>query len=302
MTGELSGMAHWLGERSRALSVTLEIPRSRYVSERISKQCSGLAEVLATYRWKTTWSTAGGRPCKSEDWPTTRMSLGSLRRWLNSVVDDDAAPAHDVRDVALREVEWGGGARSAGKGADQLLRTKAEDKTLQAYLRRSRVILREAWPEDSRLREIELMNSMLTKVHALLADDGLPIYDSRVACALGVLVELYRREAGRPWRSVPDVIRFPAISRERSVPHAVAEAVSPGQIHYSSPHATIEWVRAKLRARNLLAAILSSNPTLYGDEGDFPARMHAFEATLFMIGASPRALTGAVTGTVTRNS
>lgn len=65
--------------------------------------------------------------------------------------------------------------------------------------------------------DIEEMNSMLTKVHAFFALDGLPIYNSRVAAAIATLIELWRTESGRIQQTLPDPLKFPALSKAHSV-------------------------------------------------------------------------------------
>lgn len=290
MVDAAEAFAGWLAEHSGTLPVHLNIARSRYVSAAVKGVRNGFEDVLRSYRWKAGWVGADGTTRRSEDWPSTRASLNELGNWLSHVVDDEAASDGDVLTATLRVVDWGGGKRSAGKGADKFLRSKAQSGQLQSYLRRARLVLHEAAPGDRALHEIELMNSMMTKVHALLAKDGLPIYDTRVACALGCLVELYRRDAGLAWRKVPVSIAFPALSRDRSVSRAMEGAVAPGMIYYTSPRATADWVDAKLRARSVLSKTLRNAPQLFEAEGDMAARLHAFEATLFMIGSSPSTL------------
>ena len=294
MTGALDEFADWLAAKADGLVVQLDIPRSRYVGQGIRGARTGLSDVLSVYSWKAAWIGPDGMTVSSGDWSSTKESLRRLRGWLASLMDDDNGSEAALLDATRRVVDWGGGARSAGKGADKFLRATADNGRLRTYLDRCRTILRDATVGDPRLEEIELMNSMLTKVHALLAQDGLPIYDSRVACALGCLVELYRRDAGLGWKTVPDAIRFPAIRRDRSVSVALGDAVDPGWIYYGNRRGTTDWVEAKLKARGLLRAVLTRKPGLYVEEGELPARMHAFEATLFMIGASPGALFGAV--------
>src|SRR6185312_17000697 len=57
---------------------------------------------------------------------------------------------------------------------------------------------------------VRFMGSMLSKVHALNAKDGLPIYDSRMAAAISALAETHRRDVLRS-PNMPTELSFPAV-------------------------------------------------------------------------------------------
>jgi hypothetical protein len=89
--------------------------------------------------------------------------------------------------------------------------------------------------------------------------------------------------AGEP---LPPELAFPAIASNRSVHSLFAAAQSPGVLSYAPTAATTtaaDWCSAKIRLGWLMAAVLEKAPGLFAGE---PAedRMHAFEASLFMIG------------------
>jgi len=140
---------------------------------------------------------------------------------------------------------------------------------------------------------VQMMNSMLTKVHALAASDGLPIYDSRVAVAIASLVELYRRQNPCQWTQVPENLRFPSLDRTRDVTACFAQALSHGSCAQRGPNTTRPWASAKVRLGWLLNASLEKSQQLSSEElgGEtMRGRMHAFEAGLFMIGYDARCL------------
>lgn len=140
---------------------------------------------------------------------------------------------------------------------------------------------------------VRMMNSMLTKVHALAADDGLPIYDSRVAVAIASLVELYRRERSCKWTRVPECLRFPSLDRAREVTACFEQSLSHGSCAGRGPQTTGPWTGAKVRLGWILEASLTDNNLFSSNElgvQAVPDRMHAFEAGLFMIGYDARCL------------
>lgn len=133
---------------------------------------------------------------------------------------------------------------------------------------------------------VKRMTSMLTKVHALYAHDGLPIYDSRVAAAISSLAELYRRTVLQGSR-LPEELRFPSVgghNSRRRVHRIFVDADDPGTIHYGMPSSALRWSAAKWRLGRLLKQVLLLKPQLFSGEGTTPDRIHALEAVLFMIG------------------
>jgi hypothetical protein len=130
------------------------------------------------------------------------------------------------------------------------------------------------------------MNSMLAKVHAFHSEDGLPIYDSRVAFAAAALVEIYRRELSLSWDSVLDEVAFPAIDRARRVT-SYDDVCDPGFLNRSAASCTAEWCSAMVRLGSIFQRVLSLAPKLFRAEGSLQKRMHALEASFFMLGCNP---------------
>ena len=122
------------------------------------------------------------------------------------------------------------------------------------------------------LRGFKYMSSGYSKIYSALIP-GLPIYDSRVACALACLVEIYRQGAGLP--QVPPLLNL---------------GIPPGRGNAggrcSSP-AIYGSQESKYAKANLQFAWLMQEMT--ADPGDFaqvPAgqRVDALQSALFMLG------------------
>src|SRR5260221_5416054 len=176
---QLDSFASWLAHRLPELFFSLDIAHSRYVPGGINARCRGVEEVLSTYRWN------------QSDWPETRLQIQGFRRELKSATV--SGQEDRCLEVCLQIIEWGGN-RNSEVGAIPFLRAKAKKDSLIEYLVTAKEVLTVQFPiSNGALKRVQLMNSMLTKVHAFNADDGLPIYDSRVAFAAAAFVELYRR-------------------------------------------------------------------------------------------------------------
>jgi hypothetical protein len=146
---------------------------------------------------------------------------------------------------------------------------------------------------DAIVPPVALLNSMLTKVHALYAEDGLPIYDSRVAAAIASLVEMWRVATGKSGNPLPALLIFPATAASRTVRGLFPTARSPCVMAYGAPETTGQWASAKVRLGWVMESILRRLPELFAECRPAPSlaeRMHAFEASLFMVGYDVRCL------------
>jgi hypothetical protein len=130
----------------------------------------------------------------------------------------------------------------------------------------------------------------VSKTHVLLAEDGLPIYDSRVAVAIAVLAERYGRETGL--RVLPEALRFPTFDAKRHVAAVIEEPLGAARGYYMSATCCRDWTAAQWRLGRLIRRTLTQNSALFAGEGELPARCHAFEAGLFMLGYDASCLLG----------
>lgn len=276
---------NWLADRHRSLSIRLAIKSTRYVPGGIRADVTGLNAMLPCYRWRT-------RDGEEGNWSDTRSHLCSLGEALRAAID--AKRDDDVFKACSDILDWGGD-RNSRVGARPYLTGLRDNAALADYLDRTRrafvlddVVIDESRPQASK------MNSMLTKVHALASTDGLPIYDSRVAAAIAALVELWRRETDRTSRPLPAELAFPATTPARSVLYLFSDAQDPGLMSYA-PGKVIEtagrWSSAKVRLGWLMREVLAKADQLFAAE-EARGRMHAFEASLFMIGYDVGCLKG----------
>ena len=291
-SSDVAAFTDWLAKHYGSLSIRLDIKSSRFVRGGLRTNVAGL-DLLEHYRWRTKGSKTG-------NWQETRDYLhelgDALKRAIASRNDDE------VLDACRRILAWGGD-RNNAKGAMPFLKSLHAAGKLAEYLdTSSRAFALDAAIIDGSRPQAAKMNSMLTKVHALASHDGLPIYDSRVGAAIAALVELWRRLQGKTAEPLSSRLAFPAIPSDRSVHSLFADAQSPGVLSYAPASAAttaIEWCSAKIRLGWLMAAVTEKAPGLFAGEaaGD---RMHAFEASLFMIGYDVGCLKenapGAVTG------
>jgi hypothetical protein len=274
---EVSSFTHWLTNRHRTLSIELAIKSTRFVPGGIRKELTGLDALISCYRWRASGTETG-------DWEETKAYLRRLGDELKESIDGaDDGKAFEV----CREIFAWGGDRNPLVGAFPYLSMLRDEGKLAGYLDGTRraFTLDDAVIDDERPAAMK-MNSMLTKVHALASDDGLPIYDSRVAAAIAALVELWRREEGKTLQPLPAELTFPAVSRGRSVRCLFADAQNPGLLQYTAGDVVdtaTRWSASKIRLGWLMSEVLERSPALFAMESR-RGRMHAFEASLFMIG------------------
>lgn len=276
-SANVTAFTDWFAKRYSGLSISLDIKRSRFVPHGIQAELIGLDELVWHYCWRTQESDSG-------DWAETQVSLrkmgDALKQAIDSKRDKDVLAA--CRDI----LAWGGN-RNPRNGALPFLDNLHAQGKLADYLSTTRqaFALEGAVIDPSRPHAAK-MNSMLTKVHALASTDGLPIYDSRVAAAIATLVELWRHEQALTHTPLPPELTFPATTLARSVFCLFDDARDPGVMSYAPGALAVtaaRWSSAKIRLGWLMAAILEKAPHLFGT-APAPERMHAFEASLFMIG------------------
>jgi hypothetical protein len=262
----------WCNNKLATLQVNLDINRSRFVPQRINVTCRGLEEVLQHYSWKAAGMQNGS-------WNETVNHLTQMTEKLRNAVDSQNNV--DALDACKYILEWGGN-RNYKVGAYPFL---SQQTNLCEYLKNAGDTFKLETANLTQLAgpnlPVRLMNSMLTKVHAFYALDGLPIYDSRVAAAIATLIELWRQESNKKINSLPDTLKFPATVSTRTVLDLFPDAKNPGLMVYGNASTTIQWSGAKVRLGWLMKAIINVN--LF-NEIDEALRMRAFEASLFMLG------------------
>ncbi len=264
----------WAIKKLPDLNIHLQIRRSRFVPLGVSVNAKGINDVLQEYMWKSTGMVSG-------DWSETVSHLTTLSTQLRDAVNSTNNEA--VLKACEAILAWGGN-RNSKIGAYPFLREQPNLSdyilgTGNAFILETADLSKLAAPNGP----VGKMNAMLTKVHALFSRDGLPIYDSRVAAAIASLVELWRHDTGKTSTELPAVLSFPATVTTRTVLNLFPNAHHPGVMPYGSAGDTItaaQWSSAKVRLGWLMKQILDQSNLLDKEAN----RMHAFEATLFMIG------------------
>jgi hypothetical protein len=264
----------------------------------------GIDAVVNAYQWRSAYlyKNEVGSTCLSTDWDSTHKSLKKLGSWLRQEVMSKNREGVLLATQSI--VIWGGDLahkKASPKGAMPFLNSL---DNLPQYLIDTQRALRLDTANLNSLSSIGRMNAMLTKVHALLSEDGLPIYDSRVAGAIGALVEMYRSSMIRPFEVIPETLVFKATDRKdrrrvcflaNAQNGMFRDVLDPGVINRANiDGCTREWSSSKIRLGWLLSAIIEqadrSDIDLLASSNfagfDATARMHAFEAALFMIGFS----------------
>lgn len=187
---DVSGFINWLGEDLVRREFKLIFSPSRFVPGGLNVMTAGIESVLAHYRWQSSWvDSRNNQQITSCDWNSTKASLATLSQWLNNSIDDK--DERKTYEATIAVLNWGG-----VSGASGLLHRLYENGQLVQYLKKTRDIL--SVNGDNRVEDITSKNifkfdSGLTKIHALHANDGSPIYDTRVAAAVSLLYRLYRR-------------------------------------------------------------------------------------------------------------
>ena len=283
--------ADWLATYLPLFPVRMEVPPSPYVPEGLSVDCTFGTLIPEHYRWRLTGMAVG-------DWWETVLRLRTLSSALrNSVSRANVPETHEACEAIA---EWAAD-RNGRVGATAFLQSLGND--LPAYLERTGRAIRLAAPDPSGgFRAVPRMNSTLTKIHALAAADGLPIYESRVAASIATLVETWRRHTGRQEEPLPPALKFPAVGGQpqRRVRRIFPDAFDPGVLSYNvgSELATAaRWTSAAVRLGLLMErTLLNAPPDLFvawpHREGAYTneSRMAAFIGALFMAGYNPACL------------
>ncbi len=254
------------------LQIDLSIPKSAKVGSEIHKKLP-FFELTRVYCWRANGMING-------TFAETRAMLARLSNDIMTAKNDAEALS-----VCEKILKWGGD-RNPEVGATNFLRSQ---KNVLEYLNAVKVDLAlntAIISPDDGLLSVMAMNSMLTKIHALNADDGLPIYDSRVAGAIATLVETWRHEDGRIEEPLPIELLFPEVGGggfRRSVCARYPESRKPGTLYYAAGNQSTDratrtarkWASAKVRLGWLLSEFLA-HPS--------PDGIRSLEASLFMAG------------------
>ncbi|PRN05275.1 hypothetical protein A0O30_08290 [Pseudomonas sp. LLC-1] len=272
---EVESFIAWLAANLPVLTFKLRFKASNCVPGGLTVDVQGIEQVIGHYRWKASWYDANRSAVESMTWAQTQRSLGQLREWLASAVN--AGDEQQALLACLQILRWGGVV-----GAIPFLHRLAARGELSSYLQKMAGLM--SLDGDNDLDELDdsvaRFDSGLTKIHALLDVTGSPIYDSRVGAAIAMLYSLFRQQwAGRG----KPLLRFPsggARGDQVRNPGAFLNSLAAPQfsaIDYA------EWARWQVRLGWIIRALLQRT-SWFSEQGAMPARCHAFEASLFMLG------------------
>lgn len=273
---EVEAFIAWLAASLPALTFKLRFKSSKFVPGGLTADVQGIEQVLGHYRWKASWYDANQTAVESETWTQTQRSLGQLREWLSSAVN--AGDERQALQACLQILRWGG-----VKGAIPFLHRLAVRDELTSYLQKMAGLMSldgDNDLDDLDASSVERFDSGLTKIHALLDVSGSPIYDSRVGAAIAMLYSLFRQQwAGRG----KPLLRFPSGgARGDQVRNPGAFLNSVGAPQFSSIEYAA-WARWQVQLGWIIRALLERTGW-FAEQGAMPARCHAFEASLFMLG------------------
>ena len=96
----LGTFAVWLAELLPKLKVQLDIPRAARFCDGVHGEFCGLEAVVTAYDWKARWTDADGNRVESQDWMTTKASLGKLREGLRGAVFSDTETNDAMPDAS----------------------------------------------------------------------------------------------------------------------------------------------------------------------------------------------------------
>lgn len=273
---EIESFIAWLATNLPRLTFKLRFKSSPLVPGGLTADVQGIEQVLGHYRWKASWQDSHQRPVDSQTWAETQRSLGQLRQWLTSAVK--RGDEQQALQACLQILRWGG-----VRGAIAFLHRLAARGELSRYLQKMAGLMSldgDHDLDDLDASSVERFDAGLTKIHALFDSSGSPIYDSRVGAAIGMLYSLFRQQwtgGGKPLLAFPSGA---ARGNQIRNPGAFLNGLAAPQFSSISYEA---WARWQVRLGWIIRALLERTGW-FTEQGALPARCHAFEASLFVLG------------------
>ncbi|MDB1112073.1 hypothetical protein PUN49_13175 [Pseudomonas extremaustralis] len=273
---EIESFIAWLATNLPRLTFKLRFKSSPLVPGGLTADVQGIEQVLGHYRWKASWQDSHQRPVDSQTWAETQRSLGQLRQWLTSAVK--RGDEQQALQACLQILRWGG-----VRGAIAFLHRLAARGELSRYLQKMAGLMTldgDHDLDDLDASSVERFDAGLTKIHALFDSSGSPIYDSRVGAAIGMLYSLFRQQwtgGGKPLLAFPSGA---ARGNQIRNPGAFLNGLATPQFSSISYEA---WARWQVRLGWIIRALLERTGW-FTEQGALPARCHAFEASLFVLG------------------
>jgi hypothetical protein len=251
----------------------------------------GVEQALNQYAWPARFEApedlegypfiAGRLYEDAYDWNSNRVALNYLRTGLQRSIlggTDDRA-LHWCQAILF----WGLGANRWQRPHHNLWQiAQQEPLGLCGYLNRVRGLLAldNANTDDITAAAIPFASSGIAKIHSLASADGLVIFDSRVAAALGECINYYLREVAHV-HAIPGILRIPRDAKANRTPTPVGLGADGNHPIFTRDY---RWLEAQVRVSWLVQAALQRNPQVFSHD-DPVSRAHMLEAALFMMGA-----------------
>lgn len=245
-------------------------------------EATGVEQALARYAWPSTFvapatdaslSCIAGESYKTYTWAETRQALVYLSSGLQDAVrqNDDEGVLRWSKAI----LDWGMGSR--GTASYNYLAVKIK----QQPARHLQEVQRLTSLDTARLDFLNLsyMSSGLSKIYSLCSQEGLIIYDSRVAAAFCQSVNTFLREQGI--QEIHQELRFHRDWADRRTPTPPGPDKSVNHPGWSWDW---RWLSSQLRCTWILQAALTAAPSVFAGAA-LPERTHRLEAALFMMGA-----------------
>ena len=225
--------------------------------------CTTLYGAFEQYRWPDNSNAL--------DWRATAGRLQEFRAKFEDIgTIDTRAKQEEFVDNAEAIVRWGGTPLPRGLGDWRRLSPEELDDMVQDI----RAKLDPVTADTDDLSVFPYMGAGFSKVYSVMID-GFPIYDSRVACALNCLVEIYRRRHRVGPR--PEFLKLRMPPRQEPKTRRYHRCDRPSMNNDSETYA-----RNNLKAAWLLQEMVRE-PGKFGQVEGF-APVDALQHALFMVG------------------
>lgn len=280
----VSDFTWFLAETLPNLRVDLKIRKSAKVPGGVNTSVLGLPKVLNEYRWNSGYVAASGEKIVASDWRSTKHLLTELS--LSLKLACASGNDEETQRVATQILQWGGD-RNKKVGATIDIQNLVLCNQLASYLNETKAIFAGQTLEAELLRKVRYTGSMWTKIYALNSDDGLPIYDSRVAMGMVGLVNLFYKHRKFDSGGVEQFLTF-SVPVGTNWDRNKKNGISLNGITKINKDDSV-WSKDTLKLSWIMDAVLNCS-NLFSDQGDLKSRKHGFEASLFLLGYDLKAI------------
>lgn len=280
----VSDFSRFLAETLPTLRIDLKIKKSAKVPGGIDTIITGLPALLNDYRWNSGYTAKSGEPIVASDWLSTKSLLTELSIGLKLACA--SGDEEEAQRVATQILQWGGD-RNRKVGATIDIQYLVSNSRLTSYLKQTKAIFAGQTLEAKLLRQVRYTGSMWTKIYALNSDDGLPIYDSRVAMGMVGLVKLFCDQRNTDFGACDMNLKFsvPAGTNWDRNKKSGISLKGISKINKDDP----VWSEDTLKLSWLMDDVLKCSD-LFSEQGDLKNRKHGFEASLFLLGYDLKAI------------